>query len=157
WNMSPETLIVGQEHDDLTAVWDTTGATIDGSVSHAPMTNRFFRTEREGILAHAVKEVMRLRKVWNDRKSAEPPGSNAWVAANRKATAYKIAANSFYGVVGSPMSRFFSRNVAESVTQAGAWLILETIKAAEFRNMVAGYGDTDSIFIAGCGRTEFEI
>lgn len=157
WNMSPETLVVGKERDDLELVHAEGAAPIEDSYSRAPLTGQWFRTDHEGILAHAVIEVMRLRKFWNDEKAKHPPGSPAWVAANRKSTAYKIAANSFYGVVGSPLSRFFNREVAESVTQAGAWLILETIKAAEHRGMTAIYGDTDSLFIAGCTRTEFEV
>lgn len=157
WNMSPETLVVGQEHDDLTMARTQDVVPWEESFSFTPITERFFRTDQEGILAHAVKEVMRLRKFWNDEKAKHPPGSTKWVEANRKSTAYKIAANSFYGVVGSPMSRFFNREVAESVTQCGAWLIQETIRAGEARGMVAIYGDTDSLFIAGCTRTEFEV
>lgn len=155
WNMSPETLVQGEENLlelDLASAY----APIEDEYSCAPITGKYFSTAKEGILAHAVKEVMRLRKYWNDLKNTFPPGSDEWVSANRKSTAYKMAANSFYGVVGSPMSRFFSRDVAESVTQAGKWLILETIKAAEKRGMVAIYGDTDSLFIAGCSRAEFE-
>lgn len=157
WNMSPETLVDGEEHEDLALVHAQGHAPLEDSYSIAPLTERFFRTDKVGILPHAVSEVMRLRKYWNDLKATFPPGSDEWVNANRKSSAYKIAANSFYGVIGSPMSRFFSRHVAESVTQAGAWLIQETIKAAEKRGMVAIYGDTDSLFIAGCTRTEFEV
>jgi DNA polymerase elongation subunit (family B) len=157
WNMSPETLVTGDEADDLDLIADHGGPVTD-DYCHAPITNRWFRTNHRGILAQAVIEVLRLRKHWNELKKKFPPGSPDWVMANRKASAYKIAANSFYGVVGSPMSRFFNRDVAEAVTQVGAWLILETIKAAEDgRGMNAIYGDTDSLFIAGCTRTEFEV
>lgn len=149
WNMSPETLIEG---DDLVQVEG-----LGVPYCRAPITGTCFLTDGEGILPHAVKEVMRLRKYWNDLKSTFPPGSNEWVSANRKATAYKIAANSFYGVIGSPMSRFFSRDVAEAVTQAGAWLIQETMAAAEARTMHSIYGDTDSLFIGNCTRTQFEV
>lgn len=149
WNMSPETLISGEEAEQV----DALGA----DYCRAPITGTCFLTDGEGILPHAVKEVMRLRKYWNDLKSTFPPGSDEWVSANRKATAYKIAANSFYGVVGSPMSRFFSRAVAEAVTQAGAWLIQETMRVAEDRTMASIYGDTDSLFIANCTRTQFEV
>lgn len=156
WNMSPETLVQGELHKKLTAEYSTTGKVPEG-YSYVTLTGCFFRTDQEGILPHAVKEVMRLRKYWNKLKSSLPPGTAEWVAANRKATAYKIAANSFYGVVGSFMSRFYSREVAESVTQAGKWLIMQTIDAAVARGMTAVYGDTDSVFIAGAHRTEFEV
>lgn len=155
WNMSPETVV--EDEEELRQLNEQGLAPDDGSFSLAPLTGKWFRTDVQGILPQAVLEVMRLRKHWNELKATFPPGSVDWVRANRKATAYKIAANSFYGVVGSPMSRFFNRDVAESVTQAGAWLILETIKVAEKRGMSAIYGDTDSLFIAGCTRTEFEV
>lgn len=138
WNMSPETITSDKE-----------------GTSDAPYTGHRFRVDEEGLLPSAVKDVMRLRKEWTAKKNALPPGSDAWVDANRKATAYKIAANSFYGVMGSENSRFFDRRVAESVSQAGKWLILLTIEEAERRGMKAVYGDTDSVFVGNVGREEF--
>lgn len=46
--------------------------------------------------------------------------------------------------------------MAESVTQCGAWLILETMKAAENWGMSVVYGDTDSVFIEGAPKERFE-
>ena len=156
WNMSPETIAKGEEHEQLVEANAQGAAPVEDSYSYSPLTDEFFSTEREGILPIAVKEVMRLRKHWNDLKASLPPGTDGWVNANRKATAYKIAANSFYGVIGSPMSRFFNRELAESITQCGAWLIKETIRKAVARGMVSVYGDTDSVFVAGANRLEFE-
>jgi DNA polymerase elongation subunit (family B) len=156
WNMSPETLVRGEEAMRLGTEFASTGFVPEG-FSYVALTGCFFRNDKEGILPSAVKEVMRLRKYWNKLKGSFPPGTTEWVEANRKATAYKIAANSFYGVVGSPMSRFFSREVAESVTQAGKWLIMQTIDASVARGMVAVYGDTDSVFITGASRFDFEV
>lgn len=122
----------------------------------AAITDKVFKNEPRGLLAIALEEMIRLRKHWNDRKASLPPGTEDWKEADRKSTAYKVAANSFYGVVGSPFSRFFVRDVAESVTQCGVWLIQETIKAAEARGMRVVYGDTDSIFVVDATRNEFE-
>lgn len=119
-------------------------------------TGDWFDTVASGLLPSAVSEMMRLRKEWNDRKAAAPPGTDEWKDADRRSTAYKIAANSFYGVIGSPTSRLFDRTVAEAVTQAGVWLIQETIRAAEEQGMRVIYGDTDSLFVAGATRSEFE-
>ena len=41
--------------------------------------------------------------------------------------------NSFYGVQGSRYSRFYDTDVAESITQTGAWLLKHTIAQAESR------------------------
>ena len=158
WNMSPETLL---ESPEATALLDANrlAGYVEWRRHHAwsPLTGCYFRTDKEGILPHAVKEVMRLRKHWNKLKASLPPGTEEWVAANRKATAYKVAANSFYGVMGSPMSRFFCRGVAESTSQCGAHLIVETMKRASAKGMTPAYGDTDSLFVVGANRTEFEV
>jgi DNA polymerase I len=55
------------------------------------------------------------------------------------------------------MSRFFDRRVAEAVTQCGKWLILQTIQEANKHGMDVVYCDTDSVFVAGATRTEFEV
>lgn len=142
WNMSPET---------------KRQVVADGTTAVAPLTGVRFAQEPQGILAVAVAELIRLRKHWNDLKASMAPGTPEWKEADRRATAYKIAANIFYGVVSSPMSRLFDKEVGESITQAGVWLIQNTIKAAEeqfgFRVV---YGDTDSLFVTGCTYDEFK-
>jgi DNA polymerase elongation subunit (family B) len=136
WNMSPETKIAS-------------------GGAQAAFTDICFDTSRKGLLPIAVAELLRLRRSWNERKAALPPGTDEWKEADRRSTAYKIAANSFYGVIGAPFSRFFDREVAESVTQCAVWLIQETMSEAERWGMRPIYGDTDSAFIAGCTREEF--
>lgn len=66
-----------------------------------------------------------------------------------------MAANSFYGVLGNLYSRFHDRSIAESVTQAGVWLIEQTIAAVKQRGWRAIYSDTDSCCVAGVGEEEF--
>ncbi len=145
WNMSPETKV---------------NAPINGPIAdgccRAPSTGITFSVEKEGILVAALREMLRLRKWWNDKKASLPPGTPEWKEADRRSTAYKVAANSFYGVISSPFSRYYDREIGESITQNGAWLIKQTIAAAEERGMRAIYCDTDSIFIEGSSRTAFE-
>lgn len=139
WNISPETKRkVKDEH-----------------CSETPLTGHFYDTRVTGILPFAVNELMRMRKEWQEKEKNLPPNTPEWNDAHRKSTAYKIAANSFYGVVGSPMSRFFDRDVAESVTQSGAWLIKHVISDAEIKGMSVLAGDTDSSFVYGTTREEF--
>lgn len=121
----------------------------------APLTERAFVNEPQGVLALAVAEMLRLRAFWDDKKKSAPPGTAEWKEADRRSSAYKIAANAFFGVVGSPWSRFFVREVAEAISQAGSWLIQETIRAAEERGWRVVYGDTDSLFVFGCTEGEF--
>lgn len=141
WNMSPDTKVSSN--------WD------DGPACQSPLTNICFRTDVRGILPDAVAELIRMRKHCSDMQASFPPGTDEHQEWKRKSNAYKVTANSFYGVVGSPFSRYFDRQVAESVTQNGKWLILKTKEAAEKVGYSVGYADTDSIFVTGCTREEF--
>lgn len=144
WNMSPDTLERVPPQ----------GPVQEGAC-RSPLTGVGFSTGKTGILPAALGELLKLRKEWNDRKAAAVPGTVEWVDADRRSTAYKVAANSFYGVIGSTYSRYYDRQVAESVTQCGVWLIKETIEAAADRGWRVIYADTDSLFVQGCGKEEF--
>jgi DNA polymerase elongation subunit (family B) len=122
----------------------------------AALTDVLFANEPTGILPEAVSEMIRLTSYWNKKKSSLPPGTEEWKDADRRSSAYKIAANSFYGVIGMPHSRFYVRDLAESVSQCGVWLIQKTIEAAKARGYDVIYGDTDSIFVTGTSKEEFE-
>lgn len=113
-------------------------------------TGAFFDQQADGILPLAVEEMLRLRKSWSEKKALLAPGTPEWKDADRRTTAYKISANSFPGVVGSPASMFFDAVVFESITQGGKWLIEQMIEAAEKRGLKAIYGDTDSCLVTGC-------
>lgn len=145
WNMSPET---------------KANAPVNGPIApglcRSPKTGISFRTDVDGILPTALREMIRLRKFWSDKEAGLPPGTPEAKEAKRRSMAYKVAANSFYGVVGSPYSRYFDREVAESVTQNGVWLLQQTISAMEERGIAVVYGDTDSAFGTGCSETDME-
>lgn len=146
WNMSQETKVAR----------DDNGIARPDNCSEAAFTGVWFDTEKDGILPHAVAEMIRLRAHSKEMKSKFAPGTEEWKSWDRKSSAYKIGANGIYGVTGLPVSRLFDREVAESTTQCGAWLIQETMKAAELHGMKPVYGDTDSLFILGVLRDEFE-
>lgn len=153
WNMSPET------KRDIPV-----NGPIPPGHCRCPLTGIGFTTEFEGILPAALKTMISMRKVWSDKAASLPPGTPEAKEAQRRSMAYKVAANSFYGVVGSPFSRYFDRQVAESVTQNGVWLIKQTISCAESGVWKEGappmevmYGDTDSFFAMMTSQTEFEM
>jgi DNA polymerase elongation subunit (family B) len=138
-NLSPETKV--GKHEPGTPVPEGCAVSSCGIV---------FLQEPLGILPAAVAEMLRLRKYWDDEKKKHPPGSPAWKAADRRSTAYKIAVNSFYGVVGSKGSMFFDVDVAESTTLTGRALIEYTVEEATKRLIESIYTDTDSGFLANC-------
>jgi len=147
WNMSPETK--GPK------IYTGKGEKCPEGHCACPSTGATFTTAKEGILPHALKQLIKLRKVWAEKRANLPPGTKEAKEAERRSTAYKVAANSFYGVVGSPFSRYYDRDIAEGITQTGAYLIKQTMKFAETQGMQAIYGDTDSVFITGVSEDSF--
>ena len=144
WNMCPSTIIEEIDPDS------------DEAFAFSPLTGAGFRTAELGMLPRALTQLLQLRKKWNDAKAAATPGTPEWTDADRRSSAYKITANSFYGVIGDATSRHYDRRVAEAVTQCGKWLMLETLEAAKLRGMEVIYGDTDSLFVKGATREEFD-
>jgi len=143
WNMSPET-----RGDVVRALPGGKFPELPPNTCWSPLTGVTFRTDVEGILPFALKELIRLRKHWNDLKASLPPGTKEWHEADLRATAYKVAANSFYGVMGAKTSRYFDPGLAESVTQNGVWLIKAVeVEAVKQLNAHVGYIDTDSTFV----------
>ncbi|MBD3322568.1 MAG: DNA polymerase II [Chitinivibrionales bacterium] len=90
----------------------------------------------ETILPKIISELMIARA--EARKDNNPFLSQA----------IKILMNSFYGVLGTPSCRFFSRELAETITGTGRYLLKETVRHIEKTtgcNVI--YGDTDSLFV----------
>jgi DNA polymerase elongation subunit (family B) len=135
FNMSPETV----------ASIPVNGPIPPGH-ARAPTTRVGFRQDVVGLLSLAVAEMKWLRKYWSKRQAEFPPGSEEWLACDRRSKAYKGVVNTFYGIAGSPHSRYSDVRVAESVSTTGVWLIQKTIHASEGRGMFAIYSDTDSSF-----------
>lgn len=161
WNISPETI-----RDDVRTVEDASNRPV--YLRHLPAVQFAlppdvckvpdgccFDRNTVGLIPRAIAELKRLRKHWSDLKASLPPGTPEWHDADRKSNAYKVTANTFYGVMGAPASRFYDARTASAVTAAGRFLIRETIKAAEDRGWAGIYGDTDSVFIMGVTEAEF--
>lgn len=142
WNLSPETLY-------RRASEVKPGEERPAGVCVVPGTGHWFRTEPRGLLPFVFDEMLRLRAVWDDKKKACPPGSEAWNEADKRSTAYKNMTNAAFGVTGSVYSRFFVVEVAESMTLTGAFLIKRVISEAEKRGIETIAGDTDSAFCVG--------
>lgn len=150
WNMSFETITdltlpEGQRPSYLKTANVERAAPPEGCCESP--SGAIFRNEPEGLLCLGVGEALKLRKEWTKKKASFPPESPEWIDADRRATAYKIVANTFYGVQGCRFFRLFNEAVAEGVTKAGQWMIKAVSRAGEDRGMRAVYGDTDSAFL----------
>lgn len=149
FNMSPDTKVDGGvralygEHepdpDELLA----------DQVVRLPTRDTCFRTDEIGMFRRALDTLVAKRAEYQAAMKKETPGTPEHARAKRLQAAFKIVANSFYGILGSPWSRFFDREIAEGVTQVGRWLLENVIEEAKAEGLDPFYGDTDSVFIAG--------
>jgi len=159
WNMSPDTKIDKPEATrngrpasacpSYLSHYPLVPPVLPDYAAESPITGVWFDQREQGLLPFAVQQLVDMREQYKQAKKKATPGSQEWTEADRISTALKIAVNSFYGVIGSQMSRFFDREVAESVTQAGVWLIKETLKKLEADGVHTLYGDTDSAMLMG--------
>lgn len=68
----------------------------------------------------------------------------------------KELANSTYGIMGLEYGRYFSVDVAESITLFGQWCIMFAKDFFDKKGFRVIYGDTDSVFVA-TGKEDFDI
>jgi DNA polymerase-2 len=104
-----------------------------------------FRRER-GILTRMLDEL------FPRREAAKQAGDK--VASH----AIKILMNSFFGVLGTPVCRFYNPEVANAITSFGRELLLWSRDHIESRGLRVLYGDTDSLFVeAGVEKAEAAV
>jgi DNA polymerase-2 len=101
-----------------------------------PGFNHAIFSRKEAILPGIIERLWQAR----DRAKAE---KNAPLSQ-----AIKIIMNSFYGVLGSNVCRFFDQRLAGSITLRGHEILIRTQEKIEeeFGYKVI-YGDTDSVFV----------
>jgi len=148
FNLSPETLFKRKSEIKPSDVRPP-------GVCEVPGSGHWFRTEPRGLLPFVFDEMLRLRAIWDDRKTALPYGTAEWNEADKRSTAYKNMTNAAFGVTGSRWSRFFVVECAESMTLGGAHLIQRVIAEGERRGIETMAGDTDSAFCERVTKTEF--
>lgn len=108
-----------------------------------------FKSEPEGLLPAALRAVLDLRVEYSARQGKADVGSPEWHDAGRLSQACKVLANSFYGIVLSPYSRYYCSEIGESVTTIGRLLLSETRQTVLKLGHEFIFGDTDSVaFVA---------
>jgi DNA polymerase elongation subunit (family B) len=146
WNMSPETKL-----------WPNTRDNYLGTYARATATGIEFRTDREGMLPMALRQLLQQRKVYSQKQKEAEVGSIKWKRFGHESTALKVVANSMYGLLGSRFSRYYDRDIAQSVTLTGQLLIKESINYCEHKGFRVIAGDTDSCFVCASEEDTKEI
>lgn len=92
---------------------------------------------------HRQKHILPalLQSLWQQRDAAKA------VSNKSLQQAIKIIMNSFYGVLGSPVCRFFDQRLSGSITLRGHQILMESRDFIEDQGFPVIYGDTDSLFV----------
>ncbi len=113
-----------------------------------------FCLNKKGFIPEILKELIE-RRIKIKKKLKESLDKKEKTIYNSQQWALKILANSFYGYMGYPRSRWYSKEAASSITSWGRDYIHKAIKIAEDMGLNVLYGDTDSLFL-GLGSEDIE-
>lgn len=98
-----------------------------------------FNGARFAKKGHLLPDI--IAELWARRDAAKRDKNNPL------SQAIKILMNSFYGVLGSPVCRFFDPRISSSITLRGHEIIQTTKQWIEEQGLQVIYGDTDSVFV----------
>ena len=100
-----------------------------------------------GVIPSIVKVFIDKRKIVTNKMKETDARTSEYKSLDLTQKAYKIIANSFYGVLGYKNFRLYNPEAAAAITYIARKIIKETIKWFNDNNYPVIYGDTDSVFI----------
>lgn len=107
---------------------------------------------KTSIINLAISDLIHLRSEYKEKKlQFIEEGKNSgpeWERIVSDEIIVKELANSVYGIMGLEYGRYFSVDVAESITLFGQWCLLFAKGFFEEMGFPVILGDTDSVFIA---------
>ena len=119
---------------DPAAFWMAEDKKLSGSKVVQGFNGAYFAKQ-----GHLLPQI--ITELWSERDRAKKEHNKPL------SQAIKILMNSFYGVLGSPVCRFYDPRVASSITLRGHEILQTTKRWIEERNLQVIYGDTDSVFV----------
>jgi len=105
------------------------------SSSHVPGYNGGVFDRTQHILPALIQQL------WQQRDLAKKHNNTSL------SQAIKILMNSFYGVLGSDICRFFDPRLSSSITRRGHEIMTQSKNWIESQGYQVIYGDTDSLFV----------
>lgn len=112
---------------------------------NVPNLDYHFCQNKRGFIPEILEDLIKDRAKLKEEMEDLEEGSRRYKSVNNRQWALKIIANSFYGMLGYPRARWYSKGCAESVTSFGRYYIKNTIELAEDEGFNVVYGDTDSL------------
>ncbi|MFH1821245.1 MAG: DNA-directed DNA polymerase [Methanobacteriota archaeon] len=124
-----------------------------GERDQVPGMEYFFCKRRRGFIPVTLQRIIEERTKLKTKLKELKRGTKEYRALDSQQWAMKIVANSFYGMLGYPRARWYSKQCAESVTSFGRHYIHRTIEMAKDFGLEVIYGDTDSLHCKLGGKT----
>ncbi|MEM3555580.1 MAG: DNA-directed DNA polymerase [Candidatus Micrarchaeia archaeon] len=112
----------------------------------SPVGHRFCK-KKKGLIPKVLEELLQKRAEIKKKMKSMKPGTEEYIQLDAQQQALKITANSFYGYLLYPRSRWYSKEAGESTTAWGRHYIQETMRKAEEAGFKVLYGDTDSLML----------
>ncbi|CAG8796981.1 8459_t:CDS:10, partial [Gigaspora margarita] len=101
----------------------------------------------QGILPKLIASLVNKRKLVKNLMKDPKASPDDLAQYDIRQKALKLTANSMYGCLGFPQSRFYAKALAMLITSKGREILQNTVSLAEDEGIEVIYGDTDSIMI----------
>jgi DNA polymerase I len=101
-----------------------------------------FCNKRQGFIPTTLERIIKERVKVKEEMKKYTRDSREYRSLDAKQWAFKIIANSFYGMLGYPRARWYCKQCAESVTSFGRNYIYKTIEMAKNSGFEVIYGDS---------------
>jgi DNA polymerase, archaea type len=126
-----------------------------------PGTGKRFTNKKDSVIKLTIQGLIGKRKEYKQKKlEMIGDGLNKgpeWERVVSDEIIVKELSNSVYGIMGKQDGRWYSVDVAESITKFGQWSIKFATKFFEDNGFKVIYGDTDSIFVKDFTENELEL
>lgn len=129
-------------YSSIIRTWNIGPETIGGAIKTPKLS---FRKEPRSIFAEFLEEVAKQREKYRTErdKASDPQKKRKF---DIRQNVYKLIGNVSYGLFGSEYSRYFNKDLAESITLTGQELIKHSAALLKSRGYRVVRGDTDSVF-----------
>ncbi|MEM4331977.1 MAG: DNA-directed DNA polymerase [Candidatus Micrarchaeia archaeon] len=112
----------------------------------APDGSRFCSKQR-GLIPDVLSHLLEHRASLKRQMKSLEKGSEEYMYAYARQYAFKIIANTFYGMLRNVRARWYCRECAAATTAWERFYIQDVISRAEKEGFNVLYADTDSLFI----------